>query len=61
MKPNQKTIELGRFWRACRYSRPQWLAVLVTVAITLPLLWVRRPHGSLQPRLRSSCRRARGC
>jgi hypothetical protein len=33
MKPNQKTIEVGRFWRARRYSRPQWLTVLVTVAI----------------------------
>jgi len=33
MKPNQKTIEVGRFWRARRCSRPQWLTVLVTVAI----------------------------
>ncbi|MEA3176522.1 MAG: hypothetical protein QOI59_45 [Gammaproteobacteria bacterium] len=33
MKPNQKAIEVGRFWRALRCSRPQWLTVLVTVAI----------------------------
>jgi sporulation protein YlmC with PRC-barrel domain len=33
MKPNQKAIEAGRFWRARRCSRPQWLTVLVTVAI----------------------------
>ena len=33
MKPNQRTIEVGRFWRARRCSRPQWLTVLVTVAI----------------------------
>jgi hypothetical protein len=33
MKPNQITIEVGRFWRARRCSRPQWLTVLVTVAI----------------------------
>ena len=33
MKPNQKTIEVGRFWRARRCSRPQWLTVLVTVVI----------------------------
>jgi hypothetical protein len=33
MKPNQKAIEVGRFWRARRCSRPQWLTVFVTVAI----------------------------
>jgi hypothetical protein len=33
MKPNQKAIEVGRFWRARRCSRSQWLTVLVTVAI----------------------------
>ena len=33
MKPNQKEIEVGRFWRARRCSRPQWLTVLVTVVI----------------------------
>jgi hypothetical protein len=33
MKPNQKAIEAGRFWRARRCFRPQWLTVLVTVAI----------------------------
>jgi hypothetical protein len=33
MKPNQRTIEVGRFWRARRCPRPQWLTVLVTVAI----------------------------
>jgi sporulation protein YlmC with PRC-barrel domain len=34
MKPNQRTIEVGRFWRARWCSRrPQWLTVLVTVAI----------------------------
>jgi PRC-barrel domain len=33
MKPNQKAIEVGLFWRARRCSRPQWLTVLVTVAI----------------------------
>ena len=33
MKPNRKAIEVGRFWRARRWSRPQWLTVLVTVAI----------------------------
>jgi sporulation protein YlmC with PRC-barrel domain len=33
MKPNQKAIEVGRFWRAQRYSRSQWLTVLVTIAI----------------------------
>jgi hypothetical protein len=38
MKPNQKTIELGRFWWARRYSRPQWLALLVTVAITVAII-----------------------
>jgi hypothetical protein len=38
MKPNQKTIEVGRFWRARRYSRPQWLTVLVTVAITVAII-----------------------
>ena len=33
MKPNQKAIEIGRFWRARRCSRPQWLTVLVTTAV----------------------------
>lgn len=33
MKPNQRTIEVGRFWRARRCSRPQWQTVLVIVAI----------------------------
>jgi hypothetical protein len=33
MKPNQKAIEAGLFWRVRRCSRPQWLKVLVTVAI----------------------------
>jgi sporulation protein YlmC with PRC-barrel domain len=33
MKPNQKAIEVGRFWPARRYSRSQWLTVLVTIAI----------------------------
>jgi PRC-barrel domain len=32
MKANQRTIEVGRFWRARRCSRPEWLTVLVTVA-----------------------------
>jgi general stress protein CsbA len=35
MKPNQKTIEVGRFCRACRYSRRQWVTVLLTVAMLL--------------------------
>src|ERR1700754_3239587 len=35
MKPNQKASEVGRFWRARRYSRTQWLTVLVTIAIIL--------------------------
>src|SRR5579859_389525 len=33
MKPNQKAIEEGRFWRAPRYARSQWLTVLVTIAV----------------------------
>ena len=35
MKPNQNAIEIGRFWRARRCFRPQWLTVLVTVVIIL--------------------------
>jgi PRC-barrel domain len=33
MKPNQRTIAVGRFWPARRCSRPRWLTVFVTVAI----------------------------